>query len=456
MPESTGTYDTIASFKITTNTQSISFSNIPQNYQTLVLSINGNYTNSGQSYLRFTPNGFLFNQYQRNSYSLSIMTPSNSLSFSNSNYTTQGFANITPDQGTISLSTEMTCANYNSNAAWKTVIFDSRSQSTVGGYSGLGLSTVESEFPLYNFTLNFDAGTFTAGTSFALYGLSTHQLRATGGDIISSDGQYWYHAFTSSGTFTPVSTLTCDILTVAGGGGGGYNEAGGGGAGGVVFSTSQSISAASSITVGAGGPGGTSNTINGWTGSNSQFASLTAAVGGGGGGSRLGENGGFAGGTGNGANPSVGGNGGSGGGGGIARGGGSATAGQGNAGAAGGDLAGGNGGGGGGGAGAVGVIGYRTVATSTAGNGGAGVNTYSAMLNYLNLGSGGFIAGGGAGSISDVGGGGDQASGGSGGGGGSGILGPGGYGVRNTGSGGGAGRNGGYGGSGLVIVRYAV
>jgi hypothetical protein len=456
MPTSTGTYDTIASFKITTGTQSISFSNIPQNYQTLVLSINGNYTNSGQSYLRFTPNGFLYNQYQQNSYSLAIMAPPTSLSFSNSAYTTQGFANITPDAGTISLSTEMTCSNYNTQNAYKTVIFDSRSQTTVGGYSGLGLSTMSSDLPLYNFTLNFDAGTFSAGTSFALYGLSAHQLKATGGDIIASDGQYWYHAFTSTGTFTPVSTLSCDILTVAGGGGGGYNEAGGGGAGGVVFSTSQSISAASSITVGAGGPGGTSNTINGWTGSNSQFASLTAAVGGGGGGSRLGENGGFAGGTGNGANPSVGGNGGSGGGGGIARGGGTATAGQGNAGAAGGDLAGGNGGGGGGGAGAVGVIGYRTVAAATAGNGGAGVSTYSVMLNYLNLGSGGFIAGGGAGSISDVGGSGDQASGGTGGGGGSGILGPGGYGITNTGSGGGAGRNGGYGGSGLVIVRYAV
>jgi hypothetical protein len=382
---------------------------------------------------------------------------SNTTDFSQQVYTTQGFANITPDQGTLSLSMEITCVNYNNNMAWKTVMFDSRSQSTVGGYSGPGLSTLNSSQPLYNFTLNFDAGTFSAGTSFALYGLSAHQLRATGGDIIANDGSYWYHAFTSSGTFTPVSTLTCDILTVAGGGGGGYNESGGGGAGGLLLASSQSINSARAVTIGAGGPGGASDNINGWTASNSQFGSLTACVGGGGGGSRGGQSGGFAGGTGNGG-PSVGGNGGSGGGSSIDNSatGGSATSGQGNAGGGGGALAGGQGGGGGGGAGGVGIRGYSNVSAATAGNGGPGVNTYQSWLNLINLGVNGFIAGGGAGTINNLGGGGDQSAGGSGGGGGGGILGAGGPGVINTGSGGGGGRPGGNGGSGLVIVRYAV
>ena len=132
-------------------------------------------------------------------------------------------------------------------------------------------------------------GNFVANSTFSLYGLAavgtTPALapKATGGNIVANDGTYWYHAYLSSGTFTPQVELSCDILTVAGGGGGASNIGGGGGAGGVVYLSGQSVSSASNVVVGAGGLFGGSNSsdFRGTNGVNSQFASLTAAVGGG-------------------------------------------------------------------------------------------------------------------------------------------------------------------------------
>jgi hypothetical protein len=278
---------------------------------------------------------------------------------------------------------------------------------------------------------------YAAYSTFAIYGIAASGTtpvapKAYGGDTVISDGTHWYHAFLSSGTFTPTQTLSCDILTIAGGGSGGGNLSGGGGAGGLVYLSSQSVADSSTVTVGAGGArkltGGEGN-----SGSNSRFALLTAAVGGGGGGSINGTGVGF--------------NGGSGGGGYGA--GGSGTAGQGNNGGSNSGF--GNSAGGGGGAGAAGTGGGGY----TGGVGGNGVSTYSTWAQVTSTGVSGAYAGGG-------GGGGDSSpgAGGSGGGGAAGDNGVAGY--INTGSGGGGSRQvgstryGGAGGSGIVIVRYAV
>lgn len=146
---------------------------------------------------------------------------------------------------------------------------------------------------------------YVAGSTFSLYGVAATGTTpvtaplATGGNIIANDGTYWYHAFLSSGTFTPQIELTADVLTVAGGGTGGR---GGGGAGGLVYSSSQSLTQTGyTCTVGAGGGARTSD-YGGTSpnGNNSQFASLTAAIGGGGGAgySVAGANGGCGGGAG--------------------------------------------------------------------------------------------------------------------------------------------------------------
>jgi len=286
---------------------------------------------------------------------------------------------------------------------------------------------------------------FAQYSTFYLYGVAklgtTPAISpyATGGDTIMTDGTYWYHTFTSSGTFTPAKGLSCDVLVVAGGGGGAGqpdsgNNAGGGGAGGYLYSASQSFgTSAYTVTIGAGGNGGSAGANNGSQGSNSQIGTLTAAVGGG-----------------YGAYNSTGGTGGSGGG--TS---GSATSGQGYAGGANSaDYQ----GGGGGGAGAAG---------SGAGNGGAGLNTLSSWFSTTGTGVSGYVAGGGGGGqyFYTTG----TRLGGSGGGGngggwnGSTIVAPV-AGTANTGGGGGGAgskdgqgaKAGAAGGSGLVIVRYAV
>ena len=286
------------------------------------------------------------------------------------------------------------------------------------------------------------AGSFAQHSTFSLYGVSalgvtpTKAPKATGGSIIQTDGTYWYHAFLSSGTFTPATALTCDVLVVAGGGGGGAQHGGGGGAGGVLGFASQSVgTSAQTVTVGGGGARSTSDSARGSNGGNSSFASLTASVGGGGGGSRFAESGS---------------SGGSGGGGGYQGAGGAATSGQGNAGATANTS-----GGGGGGAGAVGGNLGGGAGTTSVTNWGA----LSTALSTTGLGVSSYLAGGGGGGGWTITGG----TGGSGGGGNGGYPGQPTNGTANTGSGGGGGYYdgsspgnyyGANGGSGLVIIRY--
>jgi len=119
-------------------------------------------------------------------------------------------------------------------------------------------------------------------------------ISATGGTITTS-GNYKYHTFTSSGTFSvsvAPSGQFLDFLVV--GGGGGANTTGsdlaGGGGGGVVIKTSQTISAGSyAVTVGSGGSAGQ-------TGGNSSFSGIIGLGGGGANGSGAGLSGGSGGG----------------------------------------------------------------------------------------------------------------------------------------------------------------
>jgi len=246
------------------------------------------------------------------------------------------------------------------------------------------------------------------------------------GGVITTDGLYTIHTFTSNTTFTPGATGNVEVLVIAGGGGGGYGRGGGAGGGGYVYSASYAVTNSSGVTVGIGAGG--ASTING---SDSTFGTLTGTGGGGGGG----EPGYSAHGTGN--------NGGCGGGPAVTYSAGTGSQG-GNGGACGTttNYYGGGGGGGGanGGAGAasyggVGGAGYsstiRTGATVYYGGGGGGAG------NSTSPGAGG-SGGGGAGSNPGV----------------TGVAG-----TANTGGGGGGGGGGatrglgGAGGSGIVIIR---
>jgi hypothetical protein len=209
------------------------------------------------------------------------------------------------------------------------------------------------------------SGTLAEGCTFYLYGISNSTTTqattvpyASGGDIISTDGTYWYHTFIYSGSFVPLKNLDCNVMSVGGGGGGG-NFGGGGGAGELdLFSTQSLVTQNYAVTIGAGGAGSTSPSVNGSSGGTTSFSSLITSLGGGGGGK----------------DATAGGNGGSGGGGGKTANGGTASGSNTFAGGNGGGSAGGVAGmGGGGGATAVGTAGVNVDYTSAVGgNGGQG------------------------------------------------------------------------------------
>jgi len=264
---------------------------------------------------------------------------------------------------------------------------------------------------------------------------------ATGGTITEAGG-YRIHTFTTSGTFTPSTACSAEVLVVAGGGGGG--RYGGGGGGGVLTGTLSFTAQAYTTTIGSGGAGWVGDTQSGGnagSGGNSVLSSMTAIGGGGAGcyGNPMGSSGA---------------SGGSGGGGGNTNGGGTTNGGSGTSGQgyAGGGAPSGNystyGGGGGGGAGGAGAngttggqggIGAQSSISGAAtyyGGGGSGCQPSSNLAGGQGGGGTGFVAGATWTSAID--------------------------GVANTGGGGGGGRDNpsnyraGNGGSGIVIVKYPI
>ena len=285
--------------------------------------------------------------------------------------------------------------------------------------------------------------TFDQYSTAYLYGITnvTSSAKATGGTI-TSDGAYFYHTFTSSGTFTPTQSLTADYLVVAGGAGGYISGGGAGGlrstvtatGGGGSLETPLSLTAqAYTVTVGAGGAVATD-------GNNSVFSTITSNKGGNGGSNGSGNGGTVTSGA---AGTSV-----------------AGAAGTANQGYAGGTSTkfGSTtptywGGAGGGGANAIGGAGRSdsNPATSAGGNGGNGVAVAisGTSVTYAG-GGGGYNEGNTARATGGSGGGGDADN----------SSNTGGTaGTANTGGGGGgrsAGGGGYAGGSGLVIIRYAV
>ena len=345
-------------------------------------------------------------------------------------------------------SAEIYLPNYTDSSNYQSLSGDSVSENNATtSYTRLSAGLWQNNAAITTIAMFPYLGTnWLANSTFSLYGLAALGTtpaiapKAAGGSIYT-DGTYWYHAFRTSGTFTPQISLSCDALVVAGGGGGGAYVAGGGGAGGVYYTSTTLAATAQTVTIGAGGAPSAGNPARGSNGTNSVLGSLTAAVGGGGGGSSD-TSAGLSGGSGGGAGSTV-----------STASGGSATSGQ---GFAGGNTSGFSGAGGGG----AGAAAANAGATNTATAGGAGTNTYSSWLSATNTGVSGYIAGGGGGGNYTAGSGG---AGGAGGGaaGASNNVQPG-TATINTGGGGGAMGGGGSapigsaGASGLVIIRYTI
>jgi hypothetical protein len=435
------TYIPLATQTLATASASVTFSSIPQTYTDLVV-----VANLGKS-LTGSAVEFRFNSDSGSNYSITELY-GNGTSAASARVSSSAYGQVAYDVvpgSDITSNFVFNVMNYANTAVNKTTL--SRNDSMATTYSGaaaiVGLWRSTAAINSITFTSSGGA-TFTTGSTFNLYGIASASVgtpKATGGNIITTDGSYWYHAFTASGTFTPSSALSCDTLVVAGGGAGG---GGGGGAGGYRSATGLSIPATSNtVTVGGGGTA-QSGIGNGTSGSDSVFSSITST--GGGKGNLTGS-------------PSTGGSGGGGGSGNYTSGAGltgaagntpSTSPSQGNNGGNGSATGGAAGAGGGGGAGGVGG---NFQSTNQGGVGGVGSNAHASWLGVVGLGVNGYLAGGGGGSCN-----GSTATGGLGGGGTGSDAGAT-SGTANTGSGGGgiyATYPSGAGGSGLVIVRYAV
>lgn len=442
------TYTPIYSQTLSSTATSVIFSNIPTTYTDLVIEAN---TVASGSAMNLTIN---LNGDTNTNYSITTLyarsdaaTTVKSIRANNATYALANYGTATATDARSASC--ITFLNYSNTTTFKSILVRAATAHGSGTYSGNEIITNQwrSTSPITSITLG--GGTFASGCTFTLYGIKAAATppKATGGDVITTDGTYWYHAFLSTGTFTPTTSLTCDYLVVAGGGGGGSNAGGGAGGGGLRLATSQSLTISSyAVSIGAGGMyGATNGSTTGTNGTNSSFNGLSAS-----GGGRGGMNG-FAG--------SAGGSGGGGAGSGYAGGAGNAGSYSPVEGYAGGTGVGFAGAGGGGAAGAA----ANASGSNSASNGGAGANSYNgttftSWLTATVTGASGYLAGGGGGGSE----GGTKGNGGIGGGGNGGQAnGNGTSGTTNTGSGGGGGSNGavvlgGAGGSGLVIVRYAV
>jgi hypothetical protein len=434
---------------------SVVFANIPQTGYTdlkIVCSARTDRSAAGSDWIKISFNGVTTNLSMRSLYGSGSTAGS---------YTDTGIyssTNSNSQTATTFGNTEFYIPNYTGNTN-KSVSADGVSETNASTNNDMTLvaGLWSSTAAITSVTLApYTGPNFLANSTFSLYGIAALGTtpviapKASGGNRIDNDGTYWYHTFTSSGTFTPQVGLTADVLVVAGGGSGGIDNVNvgagaGGGAGEIRYLAGASLGVSSvAITVG-GGAASVSGVSQGNKGSNSVVTGLATATGGGGGGAYLAGTGdGAAGGSGGGGSTGnqAGGAAGTGGSGGI---------GYSNAGGTGAAFASPYGAGGGGGSGAQGVAGSGGGAN---GNGGAGLNTWSSWASATSTGVSGFYAGGG-GSISNA----NAASslGGSGGGGQKGSL----PGVTNTGSGGsGEARSGtgasGSGGSGIILIRYPI
>ena len=432
----TNTYVALATQTLGSAAASVTFSSISSTYTDLILVVEGTASTGAELFLEYNSDATTIY-----SYTVIYGTGSSALSTRETLKTGARAGYFDTNRGMFIAQIQ----NYSNATTYKSALSRNNvAATTVEAYISLWRSTSA----INSVKIKTNTGTFSTGSTFSLYGIKAvggdTTPKATGG-VVTSDATYYYHTFAGSNTFTALQSLSADILCIAGGGGGGWQQGGGGGAGGLLDFTSQSLTATPyNVIVGGGGAGSTSS-VRGTVGQDSQFGSLTLVKGGGGAGA-FSSSGDTA--------VTYGGTGGSGGGGGTpptgTGNGGSATSGQGNSGGNGNsDNATYRNGGGGGGAGGAGAT---PTSAATVGTGGAGSSAYSSWASVTSTGVSGAYAGGG-------GGGGNTAGTATAGGGRGGDASAGANGTASTGGGGGGG---GYsstvnaynGGSGIVIVRY--
>ena len=132
--------------------------------------------------------------------------------------------------------------------------------------------------------------TSTIGNNQPRFGNMGLGFPGSGGDHEGEHDGFYYHVFTSSGTFTVARDTYMDYLVIGGGGGTGASTSqnvhgGGGGAGGLVVGSGLISAGSYSMVIGAGGIGAVQNTLIevGPNGDDTVFTGVVTAKGGGGG-----------------------------------------------------------------------------------------------------------------------------------------------------------------------------
>ena len=176
--------------------------------------------------------------------------------------------------------------NYASTSAYKSISIDGvQEANATTAWAYLNAALFQSNNAINQVTITSWNSTWAQYSTATLYGVTAtpNTTKASGG-IIYQDATYMYHVFPYSSTFTPSTTLSADILCIAGGGAGGGYVGAGGGAGGLRYFSSQSLTSGTSYTctVGAGGAGGAGDGSNGGNSSVSGTGLTTITATGGG------------------------------------------------------------------------------------------------------------------------------------------------------------------------------
>jgi hypothetical protein len=252
-------YVLLETIQLTSTAASVTFDNIPQTgYTDLKIVLSARDSGTGDVRLRF-------NGVTTSSYTYLRMGGTGSATFSDTASQTSIYMSTISNQPGFTSNTfgnaEIYIPNYaGSNNKSISVVGVTENNATLS-YASLGTGLFSNTAAITSILLYPDSGSFVAGSTFSLYGLAATGTTpaiapfATGGNIVANDGTYWYHAFLSSGTFTPFKDLTCNALIV--GGGGGAAE-GGGGAGGyrLISDIAVTKDVQNTIAVGAGGTAG--------------------------------------------------------------------------------------------------------------------------------------------------------------------------------------------------------
>ena len=214
----------------------VTFSNIPQGFTDLRIVVSVRSSSGSFQSIRMKVNSATTNYSNRRLYGDGASAASDG---GTPAYLIQTAVSSASETASTFGNAEFYIPNY-AGANYKSVSLDSVAEtnaSTAYAFLGAGLWSQTTAISSIDFAMG--SGNFDQYSTFSLYGISSNTTTqntsvpsATGGDVITTDGTYWYHAFKYSGTFTPLKALTADCLVVAGGGGGNTGAAGGGGAGG--------------------------------------------------------------------------------------------------------------------------------------------------------------------------------------------------------------------------------